>query len=204
MNRILAGAAAGALATLPMSAAMGAMFAQLPRREKYPLPPREITDEVLNKAGLDRAIDDRAVAALTLVSHFTYGAECGAVYGAVENRIPGPAFLKGVGYGLAVWGVSYLGWIPAAGILKPATEHPARRNALMIAAHMIWGAALSAVYKGLRRTPEPARARPATGPRLVRGGSDNMYIDDEFLKSVESPSGAPRKTEFPNDVVPPT
>jgi hypothetical protein len=48
--------------------------------------------------------------------------------------------LAGVGFGLAVWAVSYLGWLPAAGILSPATEHPARRNALMIGAHVVWGA----------------------------------------------------------------
>ena len=27
------------------------------------------------------------------------------------------------------------------GILKPATRHPGRRNMLMIAAHIVWGAA---------------------------------------------------------------
>jgi putative membrane protein len=35
--------------------------------------------------------------------------------------------------------VSYLGLLPALGILRPATEHPERRNALMIVAHLIWG-----------------------------------------------------------------
>ena len=32
-----------------------------------------------------------------------------------------------------------MGWIPAFGMLKPATGHPARRNAVMIAAHFVWG-----------------------------------------------------------------
>jgi putative membrane protein len=35
--------------------------------------------------------------------------------------------------------------LAALGILKPATEHPPRRNALMIAAHLIWGAVLGAL-----------------------------------------------------------
>ena len=30
----------------------------------------------------------------------------------------------------------------ALAILRPATDYPARRNALMITAHVIWGAAL--------------------------------------------------------------
>ena len=53
----------------------------------------------------------------------------------------GMAEKAGVGFGVAVWAGSYLGWLPAAGIISPATEHPPRRNALMIAAHVVWGAA---------------------------------------------------------------
>ena len=45
-------------------------------------------------------------------------------------------------YGLAVWTTGYLGLLPALGALRPATEHPPRRTALMIAAHVVWGAAL--------------------------------------------------------------
>jgi len=41
-----------------------------------------------------------------------------------------------------VWGGSYLGLLPSLGILRPATDHPAQRNALMIAAHLVWGATL--------------------------------------------------------------
>ena len=32
-----------------------------------------------------------------------------------------------------------MGWIPAFGVLKPATEHPLRRNAVMLGAHFVWG-----------------------------------------------------------------
>ncbi|ASP86732.1 hypothetical protein CDO26_19225 (plasmid) [Sinorhizobium meliloti] len=38
--------------------------------------------------------------------------------------------LNGPAYGLAIWAASYLGWIPAAGILTPATKHPMSRNLL--------------------------------------------------------------------------
>jgi hypothetical protein len=47
-----------------------------------------------------------------------------------------------VAYGLAVWAGSYLGWLPAAGVLPPATEEPAGKNAVMILAHVACGAAL--------------------------------------------------------------
>jgi len=49
--------------------------------------------------------------------------------------------VKGIVFGLGVWAASYLAWLPALGILPPATEAPPRRNAVMIAAHIVWGAA---------------------------------------------------------------
>jgi hypothetical protein len=141
MNRILLGALAGLAATAPMTLAMKLMHEQLPREERYPLPPRQVTEGLAEKAGVNGQLDEEEREAATWVSHFAYGAACGALYGAVSGeKIDGHPLLAGVGFGLAVWAGSYLGWLPAAGVLSPATEHPARRNALMIAAHAVWGA----------------------------------------------------------------
>jgi uncharacterized membrane protein YagU involved in acid resistance len=60
----------------------------------------------------------------------------------------------GAAAGLAVWLASYMGWIPAVGNLEPATRHPARRNALMIVAHLVWGASTSASIRELRLARE--------------------------------------------------
>ena len=141
MNRILLGALAGLAATGPMTLAMKLMHEQLPREERYPLPPRQVTEGVAEKAGVDRQLDEETREAATWVSHFAYGTACGALYGALSGgRVDERPALAGAGFGLAVWAGSYLGWLPAAGILSPATAHPARRNALMIAAHVVWGA----------------------------------------------------------------
>ena len=141
MNRILLGALAGLAATGPMTVAMKLMHERLPRGERYPLPPRQVTEGLAEKAGVNEQLDEEEREAATWVSHFAYGAACGALYGAVSGeKIDGHALLAGAGFGLAVWAGSYLGWLPAAGVLPPATEHPARRNALMIAAHVVWGA----------------------------------------------------------------
>ena len=141
MNRILSGALAGLAATAPMTAAMKLMHERLPPDEQYPLPPREVAEGLAEKVGVVEELDERERVAATWASHFAYGAACGALYGALSGRgADGRPALAGVGFGLAVWGVSYLGWLPAAGILAPATQHPARRNALMIAAHVVWGA----------------------------------------------------------------
>ncbi len=145
MNRILLGALAGLAATGPMTLAMKLMHEQLPREERYPLPPRQVTEGLAEKAGVNEHLEESEREAATWASHFAYGAACGALYGAVAGeRVDGRPMLAGAGFGLAVWAGSYLGWLPAAGIISPATEHPARRNALMIAAHVIWGATTGA------------------------------------------------------------
>ena len=150
MNRILLGALAGLAATAPMTLAMKLMHEQLPRGERYPLPPRQVTEGVAEKAGVNEQLGEEERRAATWVSHFAYGTACGALYGALSGgRADERPVLAGVGFGLAVWAGSYLGWLPAAGIISPATEHPARRNALMIGAHVVWGATTGIVLEGL-------------------------------------------------------
>ena len=90
---LVRGGVAGFLATLPMTLAMEGMHALLPGWERYPLPPREITEEV---AGVRGSLDEPQQAALTIVNHFAYGAGAGAVYGAFADRVPAPPALCGM------------------------------------------------------------------------------------------------------------
>lgn len=142
MPSLFKGALAGCAATVPMTLVMTALFKRLPPEEQYALPPGEITAKLTEEAGLEDHVDKSTHDALTLLSHFGYGAAAGAVYAPLANRLPLPPLLGGAVFGLALWAASYLGWLPAAGILRPADEHPARRNALMIAAHLVWGGTL--------------------------------------------------------------
>jgi len=57
---------------------------------------------------------------------------------------------KGVGFGLLVWAGSYLGLLPAVGLHRPATRESARRNGMMIASHVVWGAVLGAMVEMTR------------------------------------------------------
>jgi hypothetical protein len=125
------GAIAGYAATLAMTSLMQRLHERLPQAERYPLTPREITETIAP------AEDEDATATRTLLAHFAYGALTGALYGIASRRT---GLTSGALYGAGVWCVSYLGWIPSFGVLKPATAHPARRNALMFAAHLVWGA----------------------------------------------------------------
>ena len=153
---LAAGGVAGLIATGPMTFAMKLLHRELPWLQRYPLPPRQITVEATRKAGVEDQLNHSQRRGLTYLSHFSYGTSVGALYGPVSRQLPGPPAIKGMGYGLLVWTVSYLGLLPALRLLSPATKHPARRNALMIAVHLVWGAVLGVVtdylQSGTRRT----------------------------------------------------
>lgn len=148
---ILAGLVSGALATVPMTLAMKALHRQLPPEERYPLPPAEITAKLGEEVGMPEKPHTSSQLALTLAAHFGYGAAAGGLYAPLARRLPGHPLAKGIGFGLTVWTVSYLGLLPSLGILTPATEHPARRNALMIAVHVLWGAVLGLSFESLNQ-----------------------------------------------------
>jgi putative membrane protein len=132
-----------------MSIFMLVGWALLPRREQYHLPPRLITEEIAERVGLDDTMSEDQLVGLTIFSHFGYGALFGAVYALFEERMPLHSSLKGALTGLAIWIGSYLGWLPALGILRPATRHPWRRNLMMVLAHFIWGITLGEVVRKL-------------------------------------------------------
>ena len=133
-SRLLIGGIAGFVGTMAMTAAMRRLHARLPAKERYPLPPREIVDSTAEMAGVE--LPNEAAKDITTAAHFAYGAAMGAMIGALNPR---PGKPTGAAAGVAIWVASYMGWIPAVNILEPGTEHPRRRNALMIAAHLVWG-----------------------------------------------------------------
>lgn len=122
MDPRIAASTVGLAATLPMTAVMIALHRLLPGEPDEPLPPRQITETA---AGLG--------------------------YLPFAGRSGMPPAVEGALFGLAVWGGSDLGLMPATGLYRPATEEPAARNALMITSHLVWGAALGVVFDRLTR-----------------------------------------------------
>jgi hypothetical protein len=157
---VLIGGIAGIAASVAMTVFANALFQRLPRNERYPLPPRELTEQAARTLGVRHRMSEPVLEAATLASHFGYGAAVGGIY---PSLLPGKRFrpvASGIGYGLAVWLVSYLGWVPGLGLLRPAVTHPARRNALMIASHVVWGAALGLISDRLSRSLTAIAAGP--------------------------------------------
>ena len=91
-----------------------------------------------------------------MAAHFIYGAVAGAMY-PLLTRMRSP--VAGAGYGVAVWIISYLGWLPIAHLLAPATRHPLKRNLLMVAVHVVWGATLSSGLKKIEQTETTFRGK---------------------------------------------
>lgn len=150
-----------------MTAAMRRMHGHLPDAERYPLPPREIIQSVARGTEADRRAGEGALQDLTLGAHFAYGAAAGALDAALR---PGDGIAAGPGYGILVWAASYFGWIPGFSVLEPATRHPWRRNGLMLAAHVVWGATTALTIRELQRAEAEVfagRSAPDT-PRTRR------------------------------------
>lgn len=148
-RRLLNGAIGGFVGTVTMTAVMVTGWHLLPVDEKYALPPRQIVGELTERLGIQDRMHEEDLLATTLASHFSYGAFFGSLYTLWDQRIPLPHSMKGMLAGIALWVGSYLGWLPAAGILPPATRHPWRRNLLMIVAHLVWGSTMGMVVKVL-------------------------------------------------------
>jgi len=132
-----------------MSLSMLIGWRLLPRQQRYHLPPRQITEEITGRLGVEDHMSEEGLIGLTVLSHFGYGAFFGSIYALFEDEMRMRPRLKGMLMGVAVWIGSYLGWLPALGILPPANQHPRRRNVLMIVAHMVWGVTLGKLTRKL-------------------------------------------------------
>src|SRR5438105_531865 len=145
----LQGGIAGFVATAPMSVFMLATQRFLPKRQQYALPPEIITEELAHRMHVRWHMNKKQVEAVTIVSHFGYGAAMGMLYGTSGKNIPLPSPVKGVLFGLVVWVASYLGLLPLIGMSESGQREPGRRNLMMIAAHVVWGATMGVVAKVL-------------------------------------------------------
>jgi putative membrane protein len=150
MNPTLAGLISGKLATIPMTLFMEAAHKALPREERQPLPPREITMTAARKAGVQDVVDvPGRKTETTLVMHFAFGATAGMIYSGLAGRTGLAPAAEGALYGLGVWSSNYLGIMPASGLTKHAADDTAGRNALMIAANVLWGTVAAVLFDRL-------------------------------------------------------
>jgi hypothetical protein len=164
---LCAGTAAGLVATLPMTAVMEGVRQLLPRHQRDPIPPRQITERAAAAAGVADDMTEGEKDAATAASHLAFGAGAGAAYGLVAPHLPLGPIAGGIGYGLAVWACSYLGWLPATGLYKHPRHEPAVRHADLILSHVVWGLTLGLLHRGLGGTSGRPEMCPGTASNEV-------------------------------------
>lgn len=182
MNRLLLGALAGIAGTFAMTSAARAMHRRLPAAERYPLPPREIIEGTLPGV-TKRALEEPGRQTATLAAHFGYGAATGALYALVRPR---GGILAGAAYGVLVWTVSYFGIMPGLRILRPAHDHPLRRDALMIAAHLVWGSTMAGTLRELELAEEEVFAGDIAPDRIPAGPKEHPCVSHKPRTSPAS------------------
>ena len=137
------GGIGGGVGTMVMSLVMrGARRAGLVGE----LPPTRMAAALLDAVGVG-AGPQRLRDALAAVLHLGFGMAAGALFALVCGRLRAPLApaLQGLAYGLVVWLVSYMGWVPAVGLMPVATRDEPRRPVVMVLAHGVYGAVLGAL-----------------------------------------------------------
>lgn len=143
-RRLLAGAAAGIGATVPMTAVMAAAQRAGWLNE---LPPETITAAAADAADVE--LDEPELHGLSALNHLAFGASCGAGFAVLARRVPPgpPRVATGAAFGIIVWLASYQGWLPALDVLPPASRDHSGRRRTMFAAHVVYGATLGALLR---------------------------------------------------------
>ncbi len=142
MNRLVRGAIAGVVATLPMTLLiLAARTAGLLRTP----PPAEMAANLARRADAEKALQSPTFEASWLAGHLGIGAACGAAYALARPILPTSRMLSGLASGGAVWSFGYLGLMPALDLYPWPDEDSRSRIAVMIAAHAIYGLSLAEV-----------------------------------------------------------
>lgn len=144
-HKVLRGAAAGFVATVPMTVVMEGLRAALPAERHRRMPPREVVDRSIQKTiettGEGTQLDRGDRVLLTTIGHFAFGAAAGALYSQAVGSHRASA-VTGLAYGLSVWAMAYGVGLPSLGLHPAARDDTRDRNWVLVASHAVWGAAL--------------------------------------------------------------
>lgn len=142
----LEGAAAGAVGTLMMSGFMA--LARIAGVLGEP-PPMKLTRRLARHVGLPEPEGAELIAA-SAFAHIGFGALTGIVYTALPFRRH-HGRRTGAAFGAMVWALSYAGWIPRLGLMRPPSRDRPGRPTAMIAAHIVYGLTMTTVLRRLTR-----------------------------------------------------
>ncbi|MDQ3654614.1 MAG: hypothetical protein M3457_06000 [Chloroflexota bacterium] len=140
MNQLIRGAFSGSVATVLMTIVI------LGGRKLFGFhtaPPVEITRRISRRVGISQPRSDEGFQVFWMAGHLAYGAACGVLYVLVRRLLPPRPVTAGLIAGGTVWGVSYLGYLPALSLYPSPDEDADDRTLVMLAAHAVYGVALA-------------------------------------------------------------
>lgn len=142
------GVFAGGIGTTTMTVFMrGTQWVGLYHQD---LPPTKITRAATNILGVKHRVSSRQETVLTGVAHWAFGMAGGALFGVISQKIARvPRWFSGLVFGLLVWGISYLGWVPALGILPQPWNQRGTHGLMPMLAHVIYGVTVGTVVDRL-------------------------------------------------------
>jgi uncharacterized membrane protein YagU involved in acid resistance len=112
-------------------------------------PPVEISANIARRTWLLPDRSHRAFPIVWIGAHLGYGAMCGVVYSLIRRFLPESGSLAGLVFGLAVWAVSYLGYVPALRLYPWPADDSRPRQVVMLAAHGILGLTIAGAHRRL-------------------------------------------------------
>lgn len=152
LQRLALGAAAGAGATFVMQGLMMTSAKFLP--DSRPPTKQDPGEFMIGKAKTllpeptRDAIPEKIEALAANALRLGYGMTSGVLYAAIRPR-GGDVLIDGVLLGLGVWAAGYLGWLPAADLMPPITEHEPKQVAVPLVQHAMFGIAVVGAYDAL-------------------------------------------------------
>ncbi len=164
MRTIVRGGLAGVAGTLLMSLVIAlGRAAGLVRTP----PPEQITENVEWLAGIREQVPEPLFQASWMASHLGYGTACGVLYALLRPVLPAPPVPAGAGFGVAVWGVSYLGLMPSLGLYPGPKADSPHRVAVMLLAHVVFGVTVAEVERRLEERDSAKRDPEGDDRRLA-------------------------------------
>ncbi len=148
---MLKGLTTGAVATVPFTAIMFGGKYLFPAHEARAVPPKQITARIVDSVS-PVTVSEPSLNLATTFAHFGYGAMTGAIFESMTKSYHGNKVVAGVAFGVGVWALSYMGWLPSLGLQPSITRQPRGRNVTMIAAHLQWGAVIGYCHRNHRVT----------------------------------------------------
>ncbi|MEH1166963.1 DUF6789 family protein [Micromonospora sp. CPCC 205539] len=164
----------GALAGVGATVAMTGVLAVGRRLGGYPeQPPKRLVRRFARRAGMSARRQSPGVRAAWPLAHFGFGAAYGAGYALAVRR---SSASRGIAAGLGLWASSYLGWVPALGLLPPPQRDDPARAVTTFAAHVVYGAVLGVIAKpGTDLTQELTPHRRGQGGGRLRSSLAELH-----------------------------